>query len=52
VYLWFIFGCLSAFTNGKCLLSSPGWIWLYYWMPAGLICGIQASRQAGPPPSR
>lgn len=51
VYLWFIFGCLSAFTNGKCLLSSPGWIWLYYWMPAGLICGIQASRQA-PPPAR
>lgn len=49
VYLWFIFGCLSAFTNGKCLLSSPGWIWLYYWMPAGLICGIQASRQASPP---
>ncbi len=47
VYLWFIFGCLSAFTNGKCFLSNPGWIWLYYWMPVGLICGIQASRQAG-----
>ena len=52
VYLWFFFGCLSAFTNGKCLLSIPGWIWLYYWMPAGLICGIQASRHASPPPSR
>ncbi len=51
VYLWFIFGCLSAFTNGKCFLSSPGWIWLYYWMPAGLICGIQASRQS-PSPAR
>ncbi len=39
VYLWLFFGCLSALTTGGLFLAKPGWMWLFYWMPVGLIAG-------------
>lgn len=42
-YFWLLFGCLGAFTTGKSLLTLPGWMWIFYWMPVGLIYGYQVS---------
>ncbi len=43
VYVWLLFGCLSALTTGSVFLAKPEWMWLFYWMPVGLICGYRTS---------
>ena len=49
VYLWLLLGCLCALTNGRSFLSIPGWIWIYYWMPVGLIYGHEISHNGTEP---
>lgn len=45
VYMWFIFGCMSQFTNGSALIAAPDAEWLMYWVPAGLLAALISSRQ-------
>ena len=51
VHLWLLIGCMSAFTTGSAFLAKPGWMWLLYWLPAGLLCGHQIALTAEKPAS-
>jgi hypothetical protein len=50
LFLWFLFGCLTA------LVDRPGFFehltphWFVYWIPAGLIAAlVMAEKQKSPP---
>jgi len=34
---WFVFCLLCLLINGHYLLSRPGWQWMIYWIPVGLL---------------
>ena len=45
IFMWFIFGCISLFTNAPHLLMPINSFWFAYWIPAGLLVGSYYLKQ-------